>query len=142
MTRRGFLDYLTGGVMLASLGGIVGSILAYLWPESHAAQGGGVEKVEVGDAMDLPEGRGRAFPFKNRSALVIHTSSGFVALSAICTHQECVVRWDETQQKILCPCHGATFDVRGNVLSGPPPRPLAGLRVAVVDGKIYLWEGA
>jgi cytochrome b6-f complex iron-sulfur subunit len=142
MTRRSFLSYLTGGVLVAAFGSLIGSLFAYLWPDTRTVQGDGGEKVEVGFAPEIPEGKGKLFPYKNRSALVIHAPSGFVAFSALCSHEECVVSWDESKQRIICPCHGATFDLQGNVLSGPPPKPLSPLRVMVVDERIYLAEEA
>jgi Rieske Fe-S protein len=45
-------------------------------------------------------------------------------LSATCTHLGCQVRWDIDTKKFRCPCHGGVFDAQGNVVSGPPPRPL------------------
>lgn len=47
------------------------------------------------------------------------------ALSATCTHLGCQVRWDAKSTTFRCPCHGGVFDPQGNVVSGPPPRPLA-----------------
>ena len=46
------------------------------------------------------------------------------ALSATCTHLGCQVRWDADSTKFRCPCHGGVFDVQGEVVEGPPPRPL------------------
>lgn len=46
------------------------------------------------------------------------------ALSATCTHLGCQVRWDAAATSFRCPCHGGTFDAQGNVVEGPPPRPL------------------
>lgn len=48
----------------------------------------------------------------------------FLALSRICTHLGCSVPWDEQKQKFVCPCHGSTFDMVGEVLTAPAPRPL------------------
>jgi len=44
--------------------------------------------------------------------------------SATCTHLGCQVLWDGEAKKFNCPCHGGTYDMSGNVLDGPPPRPL------------------
>jgi Rieske Fe-S protein len=57
--------------------------------------------------------------------------SGYRALSATCAHLGCRVKWDETQAKFLCPCHGGIYDRQGNVLAGPPPRGLERLNVRV-----------
>jgi len=48
----------------------------------------------------------------------------FLALSRTCTHLGCSVPWDEKQGKFVCPCHGSTFSLTGEVLTSPAPRPL------------------
>jgi Rieske Fe-S protein len=45
-------------------------------------------------------------------------------MSALCTHLGCQVRWDGADKKFHCPCHGGVYDPSGQVLEGPPPRPL------------------
>jgi menaquinol-cytochrome c reductase iron-sulfur subunit len=54
--------------------------------------------------------------------------------SATCTHLGCQVLWDGDAKKFLCPCHGGAYDVSGQVIEGPPPRPLS-----IVDARV---EGA
>jgi Rieske Fe-S protein len=46
------------------------------------------------------------------------------AFSATCTHLGCQVHWEAQDRHFLCPCHGGVYDAAGNVLDGPPPRPL------------------
>jgi Rieske Fe-S protein len=53
------------------------------------------------------------------------------ALSAVCQHLGCRVRWDEAKQQFLCPCHGGVYDRAGRVVSGPPPRALDRVNVRV-----------
>ena len=48
----------------------------------------------------------------------------FVVMSNICTHLGCQTHWNADAGYIACPCHGGQFDVHGNVIGGPPPRPL------------------
>ena len=56
--------------------------------------------------------------------LVAHTSqNGFVALSAICTHQTCIIT-GFANQTYVCPCHGSTYDINGRVTGGPAPASL------------------
>ncbi|MBW2279082.1 MAG: Rieske (2Fe-2S) protein [Deltaproteobacteria bacterium] len=49
---------------------------------------------------------------------------GFLALSRECTHLGCTVPWVADEDRFVCPCHASTFDIRGDVLSPPAPRPL------------------
>lgn len=46
----------------------------------------------------------------------------FAALSPICTHLGCTV--DIEGERLVCPCHGSTYDRAGRVLVGPAERDL------------------
>jgi thiosulfate dehydrogenase [quinone] large subunit len=46
----------------------------------------------------------------------------FGALSPICTHRGCTV--DVSRDRLVCPCHGSTYDRDGKVLKGPAQRAL------------------
>lgn len=56
--------------------------------------------------------------------LVSRSVDQIVCFNASCTHLGCIVRWDELSGRFLCACHGGAFDRQGDVLAGPPPRPL------------------
>jgi Rieske Fe-S protein len=58
---------------------------------------------------------------------------GVHALSGTCTHLGCQVRWDVESTRFRCPCHGGAFDAQGNVVAGPPPRPLDRIEVRLDD---------
>jgi len=62
--------------------------------------------------------------FEKGQIYVVRSSKGFQALSAVCTHLGCIVKYDENKQAYRCPCHGAEFSKEGLVIKGPPPRPL------------------
>jgi menaquinol-cytochrome c reductase iron-sulfur subunit len=62
----------------------------------------------------------------------------FVAMSNICTHLGCRVRWIADQRQFFCPCHNAAFDEAGNVVNGPPPRPLDRYEVKVENDQLYI----
>jgi len=85
---------------------------------------------------------------KEKKAYVIGTSGGVYALSAVCTHLGCIARYKSDEKVIACPCHGSRFDLEGNVIHGPAPRPLPWLDVTedaqgnlVVDTGIVIPRG-
>lgn len=61
---------------------------------------------------------------------------GFLALSRTCTHLGCSVPWDEEKGAFVCPCHGSTFSLTGEVLTGPAPRPLDTYPVRIENGMV------
>ena len=65
----------------------------------------------------------------------------FVAMSNICSHLGCRVRWISDQGQFFCPCHNAVFSKQGDVVTGPPPRPLDQYEVKVEDGQLHILGG-
>jgi len=86
----------------------------------------------IGSASDVPVGGGKIF--SEAKLVVLQPKAGdFVAFSAVCTHQSCLVASVEANE-ILCACHGARYSgADGSVISGPAPAGLAPQSVRV-DG--------
>jgi 3-phenylpropionate/trans-cinnamate dioxygenase ferredoxin subunit len=81
----------------------------------------------------------RCVTLEEQPVLVVHTKDGSVhAVHSICSHA--YARLDEGRlrgTRVICPLHGASFDVRtGAVLGAPATMPLASYPVRVVDGRI------
>ena len=70
--------------------------------------------------------------------LVWDGASSVHALSATCTHLGCQVRWDAEATRFRCPCHGGVFDANGQVVEGPPPRPLDRVETRVESGAVLV----
>jgi cytochrome b6-f complex iron-sulfur subunit len=73
-----------------------------------------------------------------RPVVVVNTGEGFAALSAVCSHLGCVVKWKKGRRQLVCPCHGGRFDLEGRVLGGPARRPLARLTVEESEGRVVV----
>lgn len=133
--RRVFLSWMLGAVG-ATLGAAAGwSGLRYLTPQ----QGGkGQEQVTV-TAAEVPVGGVKFFEFHGRPAVLVQPEPGsFVALSAVCTHLGCIVKWEADRGSFLCPCHAGRFSAQGQVLGGPPPQPLTSFPVAVRGDRLVI----
>jgi Rieske Fe-S protein len=75
------------------------------------------------------------------SWIVTKDGKEFVVFDPRCTHLNCPYYWNKEKQKFECPCHDGGFDINGNVLHGPPPRPLDRLEFTIVDGLISITGG-
>lgn len=109
-------------------------------PAVRARAQGQVTAVSIPE-KDLPEpGTATMFLFGARPSMLIHHQDGrWVAFDAVCSHLGCTVRYDAQNQRISCPCHGGSYDVNtGEVLGGPPPKPLKAYRVEVNDGNVVV----
>lgn len=138
MTRRRFLDFFIGGTFAATGISALGGAIAYILPPKHAggASGG---KTEIAPVDKLPPGTAIKAFHQGKPVIVGQTKQAkYFALSAICTHLDCVVSWDEPTQQIKCPCHAAFFDANGAVISGPAPKPLPSYPINIIEGKIYV----
>ena len=54
-----------------------------------------------------------------------------------CTHLNCPYYWDKKAKIFNCPCHDGKFDIDGNVIGGPPPRPLDRIQIDVAEDTIF-----
>jgi Rieske Fe-S protein len=105
------------------------------------APGAGAPATHVaGDAVlgltaEVPAGGAKVYA--GQRVVVTRTVAGtFTGLSAVCTHQGCVV--GAVDGAIVCPCHGSRYRLDGSVESGPAPRPLDAVTIAVQGNQIVL----
>jgi Rieske Fe-S protein len=58
--------------------------------------------------------------------------------SDICTHLGCRITWHPNEEHYISPCHDGHFDIVGNVVSGPPPRPLDEFTAEIKNGNLIV----
>jgi Rieske Fe-S protein len=103
---------------------------------SSPAGGAASAPVALGPAADIPVGGGRIYA--DKKVVVTQATAGtYVGLSAVCTHQGCVVA-KVADATIDCPCHGSKYHLDGSVANGPAAKPLPPVAVTVTGGIVTL----
>lgn len=97
------------------------------------------ENFEAAFALaELPEGKMRPCQLGGREVLVCHTREGLFAVDNVCTHA--YARLSEGRlrgTRLICPLHGASFDVRdGRVLGPPAHQALPAHKVRLREGTV------
>lgn len=138
LTRRGFLHLFNRFLAVTGVAALIGPVVAYFWPASLEEVP--TEPIPVGIDGSLPQGEAMTVRFGRYPAIILNTAErGLVAYSAVCTHFACLVKWNPDSGMIECPCHAGYFDpLDGSVISGPPPEPLAEIRLYVEDGTVFI----
>ena len=158
ISRRDFIKVTTGivgGVIAVAIGL---PTISYLI-DPALSEGGKDMWVSIGKFEDMQIGI--PYPFSFTRVQVNgweRTSSSFggyalrrsddpkdlLILNSRCTHLSCTVNWSEEAKAYLCPCHDAKFGIEGEVLDGPPPRPLDDYNVYRVteDGSVEILSKA
>lgn len=140
MGRRSFFDYLFGTGLAALVGAILYPILYYLVPPKVKEVT--ASSVVAAKAGDLAPNVGKIVAFGGKPAIVLRTPEGEVrAFTAVCTHLACTVQYRADFKHIWCACHDGHYDLHGQVLAGPPPRPLEEFKVTVKDDDVIISRG-
>lgn len=127
--RRSFLDILLGLVTLAWLPTVLYPIYEYF--HIPPKRGDAPASVVVAKLEELKPNEGIIFKFGAEPGLLIRGPDGSLhAFSAVCTHLDCTVKYQPDLQKIVCACHNGMYDLNGQNIAGPPPRPLQEFKVA------------
>jgi len=153
INRRDFLGMATFGIGgLIGLGLGIPAMIYLIGPALKKSDTqnwlslGSASKVELGTPtlykISVEQQTGWISNVEEKS-FYVYTENGrdFVAMSNICTHLGCRVRWVDDRQEFFCPCHNGVFDKEGNVVSGPPPRPLDRFEVKVVNDQLMILGG-
>lgn len=135
MNRRIFLKFLTSVFGVTALGTFTYSLLRFFIPGEVGVK---AEKIFIAKS-EIPLGAAKDLVFRGLPTIVINRKDkGYIVFSKICTHLGCLVKYDKEKQLLLCPCHAGRFDLEGNVISGPPPKPLMKFPVRIEGDNILI----
>jgi nitrite reductase/ring-hydroxylating ferredoxin subunit len=89
---------------------------------------------------ETAEGQMQVRSVAGREIVICRTRDGIYALDNICTHAYARLHEGRLRgTRLICPLHGASFDVRdGHALGAPATRPLATHELRVVDDRIEI----
>ena len=130
VSRRAFLQYLLKSRAFALLGAALYPVARYLYPPRGVETS--VSSVTAAKAGELAVNSAKIFRFGNKPGILVRTPQDQLkAFSAVCTHLNCTVQYKNEDSLIWCACHNGKYDLNGQVISGPPPRPLESYQVNV-----------
>ena len=119
--RRKFLKMMLAALGLTAFGSIAYPLVRFL----SDTRGEPKVKQLSFKKMEIPIGDARDIVFNGTPVIIINRpDNGYVALSRVCTHLGCLVDYDKSKKRLLCPCHAGIYDLDGSVVSGLPTRPL------------------
>jgi len=149
ISRRTFLSYINvaiGGFIATVLGiPLVGAAVlpALKQGQSNLVSAGAVTDFEVGQpksvAVTVTTKDGWIQSQEDKGIWVIKKSeSDFTVFNGRCVHLGCAYSWRADLKEFVCPCHGGTYTIDGQVIAGPPPRPLDTLQWTIDQGKLMV----
>jgi cytochrome b6-f complex iron-sulfur subunit len=121
--RRSVVRWLLGGGFTASVACFLYPVIRFMNPPAQPEAS--VNEVVGGRVQDFRPNSGRIVKFGSRPVLLVRLNeTEWRAFTAVCTHLNCTVQYKNATRQIWCACHNGFYDLNGNVVSGPPPRPL------------------
>jgi len=138
IARREFLHWAWAASLVGLFGQAGGALFSFLKPRTEPGAFGAkvtaglVDEFEPGTVSHIQNGRFYISRLEDGS---------FLALWHRCTHLGCTVPWREDEGQFHCPCHSSIFNVTGEVISGPAPRPMDLFPIKVEEGQLLVDTG-
>ena len=140
-SRRSFLNKLWIGLGIFALLEFSLLVIAYLRPSKTGVKSGNHETIiEAGPVAEFPLNSVTAF-IRGKFYLCRLEDGGFLAVSRKCTHLGCTVPWLVKEKRFACPCHASAFDIKGEVINPPAPRPLDLYRLFIENNIVKVDTG-
>ncbi|WP_026736381.1 cytochrome b6-f complex iron-sulfur subunit [Fischerella sp. PCC 9605] len=150
MSRRQFLNFLTGSAVAVTVGSalyVYGQV--FVPPQEVSDTGGTLAKDKNG--TPIPASQILAEPPGTRALvagiageptyLTVTDNQVLDSVGIVndCTHLGCTFPWNPFDKQFQCPCHGSRFAADGTVERGPANRPLKLVHVNVQGDAIWLY---
>lgn len=150
VSRRKFLTVFVGSAIAAVAAAVAWSLTGYFLSPVFARPAHKTA-IAIAKTSEIPIGIPTYITYEeavcdgwvtttiSRGAWIVNKDGkDFVVYDPHCTHLGCAYYWDHGKNIFQCPCHNGQFDINGNVLTGPPPRPLDRLPFDIVGDSIEL----
>lgn len=137
VTRREFCNFLflTSSALFVGAAGFAGKAAydARTPAKFTPAKIDGAMNIKPGSALNF------SYPTAEDTAILIRGTDGsYAAFGQKCTHLSCPVFYSQENDRLECPCHNGGFNSKtGDVLYGPPPRPLDRIELETINGEIF-----
>ena len=122
MNRREFLTYAWGAAMAILTAEAAVASFIFLYPRFRAGEFGGDFTLPL---TDIPDNTAAPKPFASGKFWLVTTQEGEPkALYMVCVHLGCLYKWEPSNIRFECPCHGSKYSHDGFYIEGPAPRSL------------------
>lgn len=137
-SRATAMDWISRALLAVWAVGLALVLGAYLMPRAQALRPG-EDWVNAVPLDSLRLGEARLVRHEGRPFHVLRLDAEHVvAVSAICPHLRCVVRWDARARTFVCPCHAERWSPTGGALPGTAADALASYHVSVRAGDVWV----
>ncbi len=153
--RRQLLKYAVGGIGALLTAAVAGPVIRYFIAPGLAQEQ--AKWVPIALASEIPVGAPTLVRYEERAQdswvvnaetktawVLTRDGRNFITYDPHCTHLGCAYYWNQEGKHaghFFCPCHDGVYDIDGNVVSGPPPRPLNQYQVKVEDDQLFILGG-
>jgi len=89
-----------------------------IWDDGNGLVPSGFDWVSVALVKDVPEGGALRFSTAAFDGYIVKVNGEIWALSSVCTHMGCTLQFRGDWKDLRCPCHGASFNLEGQLANG------------------------
>jgi nitrite reductase/ring-hydroxylating ferredoxin subunit len=89
-----------------------------IFDDGSALIAGEADWIAVAGVEEVPVGTAVRFSTPAFDGYIVNDDGAIRALLAVCTHMGCTLEFRPAWKDLRCPCHGASFDLKGQLANG------------------------